>query len=149
MLLGPVQRDSGVQSCGLGCGFLSFLGSVDMLHLYQDCWDSLSAQQRSPSSLTDGLSCSFIWGGFPWACIHPICITKRPLLFLLLPAPLLPFLALLSAPPSARMAAREGMASASLSGLSGTLLGLLVGKGGEKMDSIGCSSWEALLLADA
>lgn len=80
-----------VAELGLGCGFLSFLGSVDMLHLYQDCWGSLSAQQRSPSSLTDGVSCSFIWGGFPWACIHPVCIPKRPLLFLLLPAPLLPF----------------------------------------------------------
>lgn len=32
MFLGPTQRDSGVPSLGLGCRFLSFLGSVDMLH---------------------------------------------------------------------------------------------------------------------
>lgn len=59
--------------------------------LYQDCWGSPPTQQRSPSSLTDGFSRSFIWGFLPWACIYPICIPERPQLFLLLPAPLLPF----------------------------------------------------------
>lgn len=92
MLLGPTQRDSRVPSLGLGCGFLSFLGSVDMLHFVSRLLGlSPSTQQRSHSSLTDGLSCSFIWGFLPWACIYPICIPERPLLFLLLPAPLLPF----------------------------------------------------------
>lgn len=91
MLLGPMQRDSGVPSLGLGWGFLSFLGSVDMLHFVSRLLGLSPCSAKAPLFPTDGLSCSFIRGVLPWAHIHPVCIPERPLLFLLLPAPLLPF----------------------------------------------------------
>lgn len=119
--------------------------------LYQDCWGSPSTQPRSHSSLTDGLSCSFIRGFLPWACIYPICIPERPLLFFATACLSPTLLALLSAPPSARMAAREGMASESHSGpwvSPRHSWACLWGKE-EREGTLGGSPEKPILLADA
>lgn len=68
-------------------------------------------------------------------------ILRKPLLSLLLPVRLSPaLLALLSAPPSARMAVHEGMGLGNQKGASGIphlLLGLLVGKEGNEGSFLG------------
>lgn len=102
---------------------------------------STSAQQRSPSPFLTASPAPLPGAVFLGPASIPSVSLRRPCFScycLLLSCPS----SLLSAPPSARMAAREGMASESHSGpwVSGTFLGLLVGKGGEKRDSLGGSS---------
>lgn len=90
----------GTVGCGAWAWAVDFLASLAVWTcciLYQDCGLYLCSA-KEPLSLSDGLSCSFTWGGLPWACIHPICIPEEALLFLLLPAPFLPFWPAVSAP---------------------------------------------------
>lgn len=90
ILLGPMQRNMGCGAWAWAVDSLASLAVWTCCILYQNCGLYLCSA-KEPLSLPDSLSCSFTLGGLPWAWIHPICIPQEALLFLLLPAPLLPF----------------------------------------------------------
>lgn len=105
--LGQCQEAVGVLCLVLGSSLLSFLGSVDVSELCMENSGPVPSSGQGPAfpilvAIPAPSSGAFLL----WLDVQ---ILRKPLLSLLLPVLLSPaLLALLSAPPSARMAAQEG-----------------------------------------